>query len=323
MTDAPNPPPAQSDKPSDDLSASSSTPSAAQRPVTAADAENPSLPEPTSVSPTDARSPPADTSSSLSPPPDATTPSHAMDAPDDPPGQPPALGGAGDVQKSGEHNAAADEVERASRQSTPLSELSSAPDTAPDDEPANGDGQASTADGDAAKAKSAGEDAVPPSAAGNVSLSGAVASASTKDGLSASQQQQQQNSSSLAAQAPSSTNPDGSMAARGDQNTDFTMVPKMALGQQHGQSSLPDGTPSSHTPTKPSSHDPKVVSILELNSLLLRSVDVMSWLSYVANGAPEYLWSTKREEYQCPSQASISALQYNIGLYQAFTISYL
>ncbi|TBU61264.1 hypothetical protein BD310DRAFT_946699 [Dichomitus squalens] len=187
-----------------------------------------------------------------------------MAVPDDPPGHPAPNGRARDVEKPGEQHATASEVEGASRQSTPLSELSSAPETAPDDEVPNGDGLARTLDGDATSAKPGG--------------GGGGASAATKDGNSASQQQ---TFSSPASQAPSNTNADGSTAAGGDQSADGTMIPKMALGQHFGQLSLPDRTPSSQALSRASSHDPKVVSILELNSLLLRVS-----MEYQARGVP-------------------------------------
>ena len=70
-----------------------------------------------------------------------------MDAPEDPPGQVPTDdGGAENKDKSADQ--AANEVERASRQSTPLSELSSAPETAPDDENGAADGSSNATDGD-------------------------------------------------------------------------------------------------------------------------------------------------------------------------------
>ncbi len=65
------------------------------------------------------------------------------------------------------------------------------------------------------------------------------------------------------------------LARRTSENSvDGPLAPKL---EQHTQSPMPDGLSSSHTshpsaPTKASPPDPKVVSILELNSLLLRSV---------------------------------------------------
>ncbi|TFY52827.1 hypothetical protein EVJ58_g9794 [Rhodofomes roseus] len=106
-------------------------------PITPGDAEEPNLPEPSPSSPADPRSPVADTSSSLSPPPDAATPSAAAAAaaasdPGSNGDKPPGSGGeaAGEVEAptEGDKGSSAEEVDKASRASTPLSELSSAPD---------------------------------------------------------------------------------------------------------------------------------------------------------------------------------------------------
>ncbi|KAI1785341.1 hypothetical protein LXA43DRAFT_976283 [Ganoderma leucocontextum] len=200
-----------------------------------------------------------------------------MDPPDDPPGQPPKTDGTGDMDKSTDQQQAADEVDRASRQSTPLSELSSAPETAPDDETDNGD----TADnGDMVKAKSGGEVQNSPSGAVKASSSRPVVSTSTKGGNPASQQQNPSSS-------PNKALANGSATASGDHHiapsADGTMVPNMVLGHQSGQSSLPDATSSSQTSvsSKAPSLDPKVISILELNSLLLRVS-----MEYQARGVP-------------------------------------
>ena len=74
----------------------------------------------------------------------------------------------------------------------------------------------------------------------------------------------------------SSPNRTPTVTAKGSTESpaDSSVAPKL---EQHAQSPMPDGLSSSHgphssAPTKASSPDPKVVSILELNSLLLRSV---------------------------------------------------
>ncbi|CCM03978.1 uncharacterized protein FIBRA_06134 [Fibroporia radiculosa] len=99
---------------------------AARGPITPADAEDPKLPEPSPASPPPT-SPAADSSSSLSPPPDTATPSAPPEpeAKDGPPAEPAPQGSERNPDDKGE---AAEDVDRASRQSTPLSELSSAPD---------------------------------------------------------------------------------------------------------------------------------------------------------------------------------------------------
>ena len=302
LTDPSKPPPSLSDNSSSDPPPSSSTHSLPPGNLPTPAPENPSLPDPSTSSPNDSRSPPADTSSSLSPPPDAATPSNAMDPPDDPPGQPPKTDGTGDADKPTDQQQAADEVDRASRQSTPLSELSSAPETAPDDEADNGDAADNL---DTAKAKSGGEVQNSPSGVVKVSSSSSAVSTSTKGGMPGSQSQ----NLSL---SPNKALGDDSLAASGDQNTispDGTMAPNMALGHQSGQSSLPDATSSSQTSvsSKAPSLDPKVISILELNSLLLRFADVLTGPSSVADVPSEYLWNTKRGAYQSQSQDSRSA----------------
>ncbi|KZT74485.1 hypothetical protein DAEQUDRAFT_720655 [Daedalea quercina L-15889] len=111
-------------------------------PITPGDAEEPKLPEPSPSSPADPRSPVADTSSSLSPPPDAATPGAAA-APEANVDKPPAGGGeaaAGQVEAPREDKA--NPVEEASRASTPLSELSSAPDDEEEDKTKEGEASA-------------------------------------------------------------------------------------------------------------------------------------------------------------------------------------
>lgn len=265
---------------SDNSSSAPSAPSLSA-PSQLAHPENPSLHEPTLSSPTSARSPPADSSSSLSPPPDATTPNHAMDAPDDPPGQAATTdnGGAESEEKTGKQ--AADELDRASRQSTPLSELSSAPETAPDDDD-NGaaDGPANTIDGDStSKNAKDGQTngARKPHSCSSPSPSDSrhitVGFAPAKD-----TRPSQQNPTSSPRQAPASGvkgNVDKTTTLSGEQAVDGSLAPKANNGQQ-GQSSVPDGVSPRYPPQSPGSHgkgsDSKVISILELNSLLLRSV---------------------------------------------------
>ncbi|KAI0773731.1 hypothetical protein C8Q74DRAFT_1368292 [Fomes fomentarius] len=251
---------------------SSSAPSAPSLPPPSQppDAENPSLHQPTSSSPTSARSPPADSSSSLSPPPDATTPNHPMDAPDDPPGQAATTdnGGVESEEKTGKQ--AADELDSASRQSTPLSELSSAPETAPDDDD-NGaaDGPANTIDGD--------------STSKNAKDGQTNGFAPTKD-----TRPSQHNPTSSPRQAPASGvkgNTDKITMPSGEHAVDMYLAPKANNGQHQGQSSVPDGVLPRHPPQSSGSHgkgsDSKVISILELNSLLLRAS-----MEFQARGLP-------------------------------------
>ncbi|RDX52942.1 hypothetical protein OH76DRAFT_1343952 [Lentinus brumalis] len=207
--------PAQPDNPTAERVSSdtqSSVP-AANGAMTPAEAEESSLHAPSTSSPDEARSPPPDSTSSLTPPPDAASPNHTMDAPAAPPEQVPTDdGGVQNQERSSDQ--AANEVERASRQSTPLSDLSSAPETAPDDENGAADGPTNATEGD------------------------------------------------------------GGSTDAAEGQTNGAIRPRSSLEQQT-QSPMPDGLSSSHTshpsaPTKASPPDPKVVSILELNSLLLR-----------------------------------------------------
>ncbi|KAI0722019.1 hypothetical protein C8T65DRAFT_172759 [Cerioporus squamosus] len=238
--------PAQPDNPpAEPVSPESSVP-AANGTVTPAEAEQPSLPAPSPSTPAEARSPPPDSTSSLTPPPDAASPNHTMDAPEALPEPQVSTDDSGveNQEKSGDQ--VANEVEGASRQSTPLSELSSAPETAPDDENGAADGPSNATEGDGGSK--------------DVSEGQANVSTSTRE----PQPQNAPNSSpnrtpTVLARRPSENFVDGSVA------------PKM---EQHTQSPMPDGlsshAPNPSAPTKASSPDPKVVSILELNSLLLR-----------------------------------------------------
>ncbi|KAH9950162.1 hypothetical protein B0H21DRAFT_27595 [Amylocystis lapponica] len=106
----------------------SSDPSSTINPITPGDTEDPKLPEKSPSSPADVPSPIAESTSSLTPPPDAVSPSAPVDAhPGDAPPAHVTEEGAGEASGK-DHPASAEEVDKASRQSTPLSELSSAPD---------------------------------------------------------------------------------------------------------------------------------------------------------------------------------------------------
>lgn len=106
-------------------------------PITPGDAEEPKLPEPSPSSPAGPHSPVADTSSSLTPPPDAATPSAtaAQGANADKPSTAGGETAAAESEALREEDKAdvSEEVEKASRASTPLSELSSAPDDEEED----------------------------------------------------------------------------------------------------------------------------------------------------------------------------------------------
>ncbi|KAI0751210.1 hypothetical protein C8Q80DRAFT_1268487 [Daedaleopsis nitida] len=228
---------------------SSSDPgSATLPPATSGDAEDSSLPEPSPNSPADAPSPPADSTSSLTPPPDVATPNHAPDAPDDPPGK--AATDNGGVENEERAEQAEDQVERASRQSTPLSELSSAPETAPDENgPADGVNDGGEGDGGS-----------------NNAVDGQTkASVLVKE----SQPSQQPPSTSSPYRAPASPGKRTTDNASGEHGVDALIALKASSSREIGQSAMLDGAvqPSGVTGKAP---DAKVVSILELNSLLLR-----------------------------------------------------
>ncbi|KAH9921506.1 uncharacterized protein BXZ73DRAFT_104395 [Epithele typhae] len=129
-TPDPNPNPDTSADPAPDASAD------APAPAPALDADEPPVPQQSSPDHPGGPSPPADSSSSLTPPPDATTPHRSMDAPED-----------------------QDVADKTSRQSTPLSDLSSPPETAPDEnDTPNGAPESVASDAGVADAKYAAKD---------------------------------------------------------------------------------------------------------------------------------------------------------------------
>ena len=181
-----------------------------------------------------------------------------MDAPEDPPGHT-ATSQNGDAETTdnpSEHPAPAaptDDADKTSRQSTPLSELSSPPETAPDDEATHtkegSDGGASVADG------KNGADASSSGGASQKGSSDPVAAASTNDGGGPSPLRQNPPSAqTLSADAAAAA------SIRANANTNAApsglIVPKTE----------PSPGPAGKTPTL----DPKVVAVLELNALLLR-----------------------------------------------------
>ncbi|KAI9063479.1 hypothetical protein FKP32DRAFT_1603650 [Trametes sanguinea] len=250
-------------------------------PPPSTNAEAPSHSEPSPNSPADARSPPADSTSSLTPPPDAATPNPATEAPDDPPGKTaPAPSDSAAMPDNApppsqqQQQQTADDVEKASRQSTPLSELSSAPETAPDDENTAADGSSTKGTDGGAKETNGGE--------GNGVSKDGLSAGADRDGAAVASSQQ--SSSAEAGSLPQQNTSTGAVAGQqahpgGDQGASVGgLAPHKSHHQAMGQSAMPDGTPSrqhsqsslSPTHSKAPSHDPKVVSILELNSLLLR-----------------------------------------------------
>lgn len=275
----------QPDKPSD--SSPSAATSQAPPSATPSDTQDPSLPQPSPATPAGGPSPPADSSSSLTPPPDATTPHHAMDAPDDPPGQTTATtnGDPDTTEKPGEHQqlpaagastgSAADDTDKASRQSTPLSELSSAPETAPDDE----------APGSAKESGDGGADG----------RHGADASSS--GGGSASQQKGSSDpvaAPSVAAK-DSPARPQNASSALADAAAGVQLA--SAVGAHIKTEPLRNSaSPAQGTPGKALVLDPKVVTILELNALLLRCVYSRLVRVALADDVAEYQWNIKLEE---------------------------
>ncbi|OJT07618.1 hypothetical protein TRAPUB_1524 [Trametes pubescens] len=232
-------PPDSSEQPAQDEPQGSPSLPHSAGPGAPTDSQNPlSLSEPSPRSTADARSPPPDSNSSLTPPPDAATPNPATEAPSQPPED--TTDNAGMAEHSGAQGS--EEVDKASRQSTPLSELSSAPETAPDDENTGGDAQSNSKD--------------PGADAGDVGTSSSSQQASSSN--AGSHHQQNASTRSTASGGEQSASTGGQAPKQGSDGT---------LSRQHSQASS-----LSPTHSKAPSLDPKVVSILELNSLLLRYV---------------------------------------------------
>ncbi|KAL6306816.1 hypothetical protein BKA93DRAFT_823990 [Sparassis latifolia] len=257
-----------------------SIPSSALGPVTPGDAEDPKLPGPSPSSPADAPSPIADSSSSLSPPPETATPAPADPDPVDGPAPEMTAEGADErpVETQGESSGEVDnEVDRASRQSTPLSELSSAPDLDEDSEmkaaeevarPSSKDG--TTGDASSHETKAAQKPA-PVKAQSEASLSKPATSGEGAAPASSSLLANDPPAQSSTDQTPAISDGFHNLSNPAGPHAQHVSLPNDTSRPSSSQflSSMQHPLPFSGHHASTSTLDPKVVAILELNMHLL------------------------------------------------------
>ena len=237
-------------------------------PITPGDAEEPKLPEPSPSSPADLRSPVADTSSSLTPPPDAATPSAAAaqganaDKPEAAGGE--AAAAEAETLRKEDKADVIEDVEKASRASTPLSELSSAPD---DDE------EDKTKEEDATVGGPAGGQKEPHEADGpNKSLQEGATSRGHVSAASNAQSPREATSEASSSHpnlAKSASDAKGSSIGQSSSSAVSSPFSQPDFASLGSDVSLPTHVPNL-TVSAGAKVDPKVVTTLELTYQLLR-----------------------------------------------------
>lgn len=274
-----------------DSTSSTTVSSSAIGPITPGDAEDPKLPESSPSSPADVLTPAAPSTSSLTPPPpEISTPNHSVDVEEraqEEFTQPSTeevvtTAPAGDVE----------EPDRTSRQSTPLSELSSAPDEEAETNKDIADGAGATKpSSEIASVSGSGQSAPSPSKQGDaasetassmtgsqstpapkaMSPPGAVATGSSPRGLEITSPE----TMTAPSGEPSQTTLEGSQPVPAlNPNSLADSSPSREASRP--ASTVPQGSyfpASSGSPTSAASTstlDPKVVAILELNTHLLK-----------------------------------------------------
>ncbi|CAL1701922.1 unnamed protein product [Somion occarium] len=248
-------------------------------------------------SPTEPRSPALDSNSSLTPPPDTisptspTRPLHPFEAS-------PAKAG-GDLPPESTPGSAADGLDRASRASTPLSELSSAPDV--ETSPARHDKSETHGSVNGGKSDSDSVAAHDPNT-GRSSAEGTQTALAKEEPDKNSESYlapSQASSSSDPTGQPDRTNPGPAQSTNNQPITASGSNPATQPDPPKLKSEVSNGSiPEVNNPSNDSSSDPKVLVILEMNSYLLKV-----FLAYQARNIP--LTDPRVQQYTTRLQSNL------------------